>query len=619
MKKGLCLIAMGFVLVDASAQTNTWTGASSANWENASDWSLGVLPATNQTVFLTNAGWKAVEIGENTSENFPLTLTVGSLTISSPANSFNELLMNYAGFETALVIDNPSLAGSLIIESNSAFVMLSSSLVVWNGSPVGAGEQGAFSVGGTFVENDGSQVMATYLDLGNIGPGEYDLTNSVLNVAEWETVGGFPAVFNQVGGTNSGGLLLEDAGEYDFYGGDFACALYIEGGTFNQWSGNMRGITTAYQGEYYLAGGTFTANGLALPSGGDEEGNFEFWQTGGTNFAGNIGLGGADGRASYTLAGGALVASGLSVGVTYSFIDPYSDFGNTFSQSGGYHTNGAINIEGEASYTYGIFPCYYQLSGGILETPSISLAVGQFAQTGGTNDAGTITVNNSSSYQLSGGQLSAGTIALTGGEFAHSGGNLASPALLILTNGLWEEETNGAQLGQLQLGAGTNSAISLSGSAVMQFAGSSGLTWASNAVLAVQNWTGSLYGGGRQQIIFGNGGNALAAQQLSEIHFQNPAGLPAGSYPARILSNGEIVPDAGASLPPRLGISGENGGGYQLTLQGAAGQKYEIDVSTDLVQWAAWTTQTNASGTISLTDSGSTNYSRRFYRAILAP
>jgi hypothetical protein len=612
----LCCCAL---CLNARAQTNSWTNTASANWEDP-DWSLGMLPGTNQTVFLTNAGWKAVEIGQNTSENYSQSLGITSLTISSPTNSFNEVLMNYAGLETPLVIDTTNFAGALVIESNAAFVMLSSSLMVGNGSLFS--EQGAFSIGGTFIESAGSQVTASYLDLGNIGAGSYDLTNSSLQVYNNETIGGFgyPAMFNQNGGSNTAGnLFLEDSGEYDFYGGYFGCPLYFEGGTFNQWGGTINGLIAPWDGVYSLAGGTFIAGGLSLPSGGyDGEGNFEFSQTGGTNYVGNISLGGGGGG-TYTLTDGTLVASSLDVGVFHNPIDAYSDSGNTFIQAGGYHTNGAVSIEGEADY-YGVFLCYYRLSGGTLATPSISVNVGQFVQSGGTNDVGAVSIKDDSNYQITGGELSAGTISMTGTAFVHSGGILVSPPFLILTNGIWNEGTNGVQLGQLQLGAGTNSVISFpSGPSILQFAGSSSQAWSTNAELTIQNWNGSLYGGGQQQLIFGSSQTALTAQQLTEVQFQNPAGLPAGTYLARILADGEVAPDSGSPLPLELGLaSSQSNGSLQLLIQGDIGQTYEIDASTDLEHWVPLSTLTNSTGTVSFSDSGASNYSQRFYRAQLS-
>jgi len=53
------------------AQVNSWTGPTSGNWEDTGSWSLGILPGTNQTILLTNYGWKAVQISGNTAQNFP--------------------------------------------------------------------------------------------------------------------------------------------------------------------------------------------------------------------------------------------------------------------------------------------------------------------------------------------------------------------------------------------------------------------------------------------------------------------------------------------------------------------------------------------------------------------
>src|SRR5581483_6808891 len=74
--------------VRCGAQDNIWTSATSGNWQDAS-WSLGILPATNHTIWLTNYGWKAVQIGSATAQNFPQSLNVNAINISSPTNSFN--------------------------------------------------------------------------------------------------------------------------------------------------------------------------------------------------------------------------------------------------------------------------------------------------------------------------------------------------------------------------------------------------------------------------------------------------------------------------------------------------------------------------------------------------
>jgi hypothetical protein len=157
-----------------------------------------------------------------------------------------------------------------------------------------------------------------------------------------------------------------------------------------------------------------------------------------------------------------------------------------------------------------------------------------------------------------------------------------------------------------------------SGASVVRFADSSSMTWSNDPVLIVANWSGSPAGGGAQQIIFGNGSTALTTTQLAQIQFQNPAGLAAGTYSARILSSGEIVPSSGAATHPSMALSPQPSG-MQVTLRGEAGRTYSIEVSTDLVNWVAWTNQTTSDGTIVITDTESRNCPARFYRAKLMP
>ena len=143
--------------------------------------------------------------------------------------------------------------------------------------------------------------------------------------------------------------------------------------------------------------------------------------------------------------------------------------------------------------------------------------------------------------------------------------------------------------------------------------------------LNIRNWSGSIYGGGSQQIIFGSNSAALTPGQLSQIQFWSPAGLPpsglpAGLYLARILPNGEVVPDSGAPLPLQMQIGGEQtNGAIPLTIEGDIGQNYEIEVSTDLVNWDCWMTVSNSTGAISLNDTNATNFPQRFYRVQVLP
>src|ERR1044072_7606367 len=95
-----------FVLAVSSpcrAQVNSWLKATSGNWDEM-QWSLGTLPSAEQTVLITNAGWKAVGIDGGTVGRHPESLTVHSLTISSPVDSFNTLLLNWPGTNAPLSV-----------------------------------------------------------------------------------------------------------------------------------------------------------------------------------------------------------------------------------------------------------------------------------------------------------------------------------------------------------------------------------------------------------------------------------------------------------------------------------------------------------------------------------
>src|SRR4051812_36554108 len=102
-----CSFACLFLLFPAVliAQINNWTKPSSGNWEEAY-WSLGSLPARDQTVAISNYGYKAVAIGPQTWRQFPDSLTVSNLYVDGPQDSLNTLLLNYAFTDVPLRVRN---------------------------------------------------------------------------------------------------------------------------------------------------------------------------------------------------------------------------------------------------------------------------------------------------------------------------------------------------------------------------------------------------------------------------------------------------------------------------------------------------------------------------------
>lgn len=632
-------LCFGWTLI-AAAQANSWIGGASGNWEDIASWSLGQPPGTNESIYITNAGWKAVAINPNTVANYPQAMTVNSITVSSPTNSSNTLLMNYAGTQT------PLTAQTITVASNSALTLFSSALNL-NG-PTGSG----MSIGGEVDQND-SIVSGNAVAVGNIGPGVYNLNSGTFTMSDLFIEGS--GVFNQNGGTNTTSILHLDSGQYVFSNGVLNAAVYFYGGTFRQRGGTLSMDANISNGSYALEGGEFDGN-MVLPTG---SGNASVLQTGGTN-SGSLQIGQA-GWGTYTMSNGVLHAASISVGVRGSFtqydgqitvtgavsasqgqVSPGFIVYGVVTLGGGALSAAAMNIDGNYTQTGGtnivggditIYPDahgFLNLSGGLLCDNNVNVGaswVGGYNQSGGVHivtnllSIGGNTFALWNGFTLSGGQLIVSNLALTalakftvtGGTILQSGTFSISDANLSFGSGSW-------QLGPMQLAGSTNSFLTfLSNSCLVQFAASSSLAWSNAAVLTISNWHGSLYGGGIQRIVFGNSSSALTSQQLSQIYFQSPAGLAAGSYPTRILPTGEIVPNSGASLPPLVALANQPSGAKQISVQGDIGSNYVIQISSDLLHWTPWTNRVNTNGTISVIDTAATNYPARFYRAVQLP
>ena len=143
---------------------NSWTKPNSGYWEEPF-WSLGRLPDATQGVVFTNAGWKALAIGAATAQNFPQSMSVQSLQVASPVDSYNTLLMNWSGFE------RPLQTTALTVGSNSAVVVHGSAL-----------EAGYLLLEGTFIQTDFSQVKVDHLGVSRdrhflTDPAAYFFTN----------------------------------------------------------------------------------------------------------------------------------------------------------------------------------------------------------------------------------------------------------------------------------------------------------------------------------------------------------------------------------------------------------------------------------------------------------
>jgi hypothetical protein len=366
---------------------------------------------------------------------------------------------------------------------------------------------------------------------------ESDVASMVLNIqAEFDLFGG------QVTATN--GLLVGF--------GDFA-----DGANLNQYGGSVNADTTI-NGNYTLNNGTITGRMSVISPNSFQRANAAVVQTGGTNFAVSLSMGNPNrfgGVGTYTLSNGLLsVESSMQI------------HGSPFAQYNGQAIVSDLEMTGANLGGFGIAPAEYLLAGGTLSAGGLLEQSAHFTQNGGTNQIAASFVLTATSpiqttwYTLSGGSLVVKDISLNNGAFfQHTSGNIIHSGLLTLSQGEWRAAAAAQSLGPLQLtiGSSNNSAITFPpGASALRLANSSGEPWNSSAILYINNWHGSISGGGATQLNFGSNSVGLTSQQLSQIRFA----LSGSLYPAKILATGEVVPIA----PPIIEFA-RNGNTLTLT------------------------------------------------------
>jgi hypothetical protein len=177
----LILLWAHTILAQDWVYINRWEKPTSGYWEEPY-WTFGLPSPGYDHVVFDSPGWKALAIGASTVRDYPQSLRLGSLIVASPTNSFNTLMLNYAGLQTAL---EPRL---LTIDTNSVFLTLASAL------------RGVehFWIRGTVNHGALSEVSATNIYIGGYDPSVYNLSNGVLTVSNLQIAGsGVGTAFNQ--------------------------------------------------------------------------------------------------------------------------------------------------------------------------------------------------------------------------------------------------------------------------------------------------------------------------------------------------------------------------------------------------------------------------------------
>ncbi|MDB6121748.1 MAG: hypothetical protein JWQ71_741 [Pedosphaera sp.] len=148
-----------------------------------------------------------------------------------------------------------------------------------------------------------------------------------------------------------------------------------------------------------------------------------------------------------------------------------------------------------------------------------------------------------------------GVTVNTGGTLLLAAANqLNTAAPMTLAGGIFNTGGFGNQSGTLKLTAASQFDMG-AGASVIKFAASSAVAWTAGTTLTVTNWNGSINGGGSDQLVFGTTSAGLTAAQVNQVKFINPPGFAAGTYSAKILSSGEVVPIA---VAPSITIQPQN-------------------------------------------------------------
>jgi hypothetical protein len=183
-----------------------------------------------------------------------------------------------------------------------------------------------------------------------------------------------------------------------------------------------------------------------------------------------------------------------------------------------------------------------------------------FTQQGGTHIVeNALVVSSGAIYRLRGGVLVASYIGVgSQAELNCEDGSITNFGTLSLGSGIFRAGNTNHEFGELSiLTAGYGLAVlhvGGSGGTFLRFRDSSDVPWSGN--LQIHGWRPKEIAGGSHQIFFGTNSHGLSANQLSRIYFVNPTGWSPGSYPARILETGEVVP----AVPPNLAMVRDSAG-----------------------------------------------------------
>ncbi len=255
--------AVSFVLLAAAASSfaQTWTGAVDANWNNAGNWSGGLVPAGGPgTAVLFDQATQP-----STTNNIPGGLTVNSLVFgeNSGPRALSGNAITFDGTSPALRLLNTAGTGNTTVASN---LILNQNLTLQGGPDI---DHQLVQLSSSVISGPGGITVESGISAfngGNSYTGPTLVRAGGLGLAGYNSLGGTPLVTVQPGGwiqllTGTFGI-----GKPLVIGGEGMApspyAMASTGGTANSWSG---GITLSHDTRF----GAFNGSTLALDGGAE--------------------------------------------------------------------------------------------------------------------------------------------------------------------------------------------------------------------------------------------------------------------------------------------------------------------------------------------------------------
>jgi fibronectin-binding autotransporter adhesin len=433
------MVAMGFQATAISAADIQWSGATSTDWNDPTNWVGGVLPAAGDNAHLDASG-ATTDIDPFSDPGFSTTIQQLDIGDANPNATLTQSsgMLNLNGAQAWLKIGAQSGSSGIYNLQGSGVVSLTNDVFGIGEHGVGSFDlsnsaqataprvalgrysdgrgsvfqngSSTFTVNGNGTDGNGTPTYALAIGAQSTALSSYTITGGTLNVSGGNLLVGMTSGSNgrmtlagagvvaashevHVGDSGTGTLVVNGgqftaAGQMIVGNTNGASGTVIQnGGTLGLTCGSLLvlGNQGGAVGSYTLGGGTLAASGRILVG---EDGLASFTQSAGANnvtqdisIGDHVGFSTAATPDTYSISGGTLSASALQIG--WQGYAVMNQSGGTVTTSTDVHFGGSAN--GNAQNGRGI----YNLSGGTLITPSIFASSAgnlahQFNFTGGT-------------------------------------------------------------------------------------------------------------------------------------------------------------------------------------------------------------------------------------------